>query len=219
MKRMEDYFNEEAAKHDDLFVEKMGMVEFYDEIERLIDGCNNKNNILVLGCGTGLEIERIKCSTNVTAIDIAEKMLDELKKKPLYKDLILTTICGSLLDLDFGKHSYDLVISCYVMHHFNEEQKISIYKKIFNCLTDVGAFINGDSMEKNQEDEQMRYKEAEKIYMESNLSFGSLHIDAPFCIDHEMAVLNKVGFNDIVLEKEWTRTKLYRASKSRTMDR
>jgi predicted TPR repeat methyltransferase len=213
MKTMEDHFNEQAAKHDELFVGKMGMTEFYDEIERQIENCNNKKNILVLGCGTGLEIERIKCNTNVTAIDIAEKMLVELKKKSLYKNLSLTTLCGSLLDLDFGNHSYDLVLSCYVMHHFNEEQKINIYKKIYNCLTDTGVFINGDSMEKNYDDEQLRYKEVEKIYIESNLPFASLHIDAPFCIDHEIEVLNKVGFSNIVIEKEWTRTKLYKAMK------
>ncbi|MDF2941557.1 MAG: methyltransferase family protein [Herbinix sp.] len=213
MKTMADYFNEEAVKHDDFFVGKLGMTEFYDELEHQIDTCNNKNNILVLGCGTGLEIERIKCSTYVTAIDIAEKMLVELKKKALYKGLFLTTICGSLLDLNFGHHTYDLVLSCYVMHHFNEEQKITIYEKIFNCLTDNGVFIHGDSMEKNYEDEQLRYKEAENIYIENNLPFASLHIDIPFCIEHEISVLNKVGFNDIVIEKEWSRTKLYRATK------
>jgi hypothetical protein len=99
------------------------------------------------------------------------------------------------------------------MHHFNEEQKTNIYRKIYACLMEDGSFINGDSMEKSYEDEQMRFKEAEQVYAESNLPFASLHIDAPFCIEHEMEVLSKVGFTDIILEKEWTRTKLYLAIK------
>lgn len=213
MKKIEDYFNEEAVKHDDLFVQKMGMTEFYDEIERQIERCNKKNNILVLGCGTGLEIERIKYSANVTAVDIAEKMLDELKKKQLHKDVILTTVCGTLLELDFGIHAYNLVLCCYVMHHFNEEQKINIYRKIYTCLTEDGTFINGDIMEKSYTDEHIHLKDAEKVYAESNLPFASLHVDVPFCIEHEMEVLSKVGFSDIVLEKEWSKTKLYRTTK------
>lgn len=213
MKKIEDYFNEEASKHDNLFVTKMGMSEFYDEVEHQIKKSTRKNNILVLGCGTGLEIERIKNKAKVTAVDIAEKMLIELRKKQLHKDLFLETICGSLLELDFGIQTYDLVLSCYVMHHFNEEQKINIYKKIYSCLTDSGSFINGDSIEKSYENEQIRLKEAEKVYYEGNLPFASLHIDVPFCIEHEMKVLKKVGFNNIILEKEWSNTKLYRATK------
>jgi 2-polyprenyl-3-methyl-5-hydroxy-6-metoxy-1,4-benzoquinol methylase len=212
--KIEDYFNEEAEKHDDLFVQKMGMTEFYDEIEHQIDKCPHKNNILVLGCGTGLEIERIRFCSNVTAVDIAEKMLIELKKKILYKGVNLHTVCGSILDFDFGIQQYDIVLSCYVMHHFNEEQKIIIYGKILNCLTSQGIFINGDSMEKDYETEQERLIQAEKVYKENNLPFASLHIDAPFCLEHELEVLTRVGFSDIVLEREWTRTKLYRASKN-----
>ncbi len=215
MKKIEDYFNEEASNHDDIFVRNIGLTEFYDELEHQIEKCTRKSNILVLGCGTGLEIERIKSSAKVTAIDIAEKMLDELRKKKLHKDLILTTVCGSLLELDYGIETYDLVLSCYVMHHFNEEQKSRIYSKIYGCLTEGGTFINGDIMEKSYVDEQIRLKDAEQVYSERELPFASLHIDVPFCIEHEMEVLKKVGFYDIVLEKEWSTTKLYRATKKR----
>ncbi len=142
-------------------------------------------------------------------------MLDELRKKKLHKDLILTTVCGSLLELDYGIETYDLVLSCYVMHHFNEEQKSRIYCKIYGCLTEGGTFINGDIMEKSYVDEQIRLKDAEQVYSERELPFASLHIDVPFCIEHEMEVLKKVGFYDIVLEKEWSTTKLYRATKKR----
>jgi tRNA (cmo5U34)-methyltransferase len=213
MKKIEDYFNEEASNHDDLFAWKIGLTEFYDELERQIGKCTRKSSILVLGCGTGLEIERIKSSAKVTAIDIAEKMLDELRKKQLHKDLILTTVCGSLLELDYGIQTYDLVLSCYVMHHFNEEQKIRIYSKIYGCLTEGGTFINGDIMEKSYVDEQIRVKGAEQVYSERELPFASLHIDVPFCIEHEMEVLRKAGFYDTVLEKEWSTTKLYRSTK------
>lgn len=211
---MVDYFNEEATKHDELFVQRMGMSEFYDEIERQINKCPKKANILVLGCGTGLEIERIKFPANVTALDIAVNMLEVLKKKILYKDVNLTTVCGSILEEDFGEQAYDIVLSCYVMHHFNETQKTTVYSKIQKCLTDLGTFINGDTMVNNYEEEHKHYKQVEKIYADYNLPFGSLHIDAPLCLEHEFAILTKAGFSNIVLEREWLQTKVYRARKA-----
>ena len=53
MKKMKDFFNDEALEHDDLFVKKMGMTEFYDEVEKTLNSCEHKSSVLVLGCGSG----------------------------------------------------------------------------------------------------------------------------------------------------------------------
>ena len=188
------------------------MSEFYDEIERQFEQCCNPRDILVLGCGTGLEIERIRYAANVTAVDISSKMLKQLQKKEL-SHLNLITLCASILEIDFGNDKYDLVLSCYTMHHFNEFQRIKIYQKIFNCLKSNGVFLHGDSMAITVEEEQMKLLEAEKIYREENLPFGSLHIDVPFTLGREFSINRRVGFNQLTLEKEWTRTKLYKAVK------
>ena len=74
-------------------------------------------------------------------------------------------------------------------------------------------FINGDSVEKSYKEEQMRLKDAQQIYTENKLPFASLHIDSPFCLEHELEVLKTVGFSEIIVEKEWSRTKLYRTFK------
>lgn len=215
MRKIEDHFNEEAEKHDEFFIEKLGLTEFYDEIEYQINKCSKKSNILVLGCGSGLEIERIKSKSKVTAIDIAKNMLNILKGKKLHDGVSLITICGSFLDVEFGVENYDLVLSCYAMHHFNEEQKNKLYKMIYNSLTEDGVFLNGDSMAKDYEEELKRFTAAQKIYNEQNLTFASLHIDVHFCIEHELEVLRNVGFNDIFIEREWNKTKIYRAIKKK----
>lgn len=213
MKSMAEHFNEEAKRHEDNFINKMGMADFYDEVELQIDKCSYKTDILILGCGTGLEVERIKHKANVLAIDIAEEMLNELRGKELHQGISLDTICGSLFDVNYGTDKFDIVLTCYVTHHFNEEQKLLLYKKVYDCLRDGGSFINGDSMAKTKEDEVSRFDEAEKIYKEQGLPFGSLHIDIPFCYEHELTVLNKAGFCNIILEREWQITKLYRVIK------
>jgi hypothetical protein len=72
------HFNKCASDYDRHFYEDLGMCEFYDEIENQINICGKPKNILVLGCGTGLEIERIKHSAIVTAIDIPLALGTEL---------------------------------------------------------------------------------------------------------------------------------------------
>jgi tRNA (cmo5U34)-methyltransferase len=213
MKSMEDFFNEEASKYDNNFINVLGMSEYYDEIEKQLDLCDQKNEILVLGCGTGLEIERIKSKSNVTAIDISMAMIDELKRKDFCKDINLTTIVGSYFDVDFGLKTYDVVLSSYSFHHFNKEQKLLLYTKIYNCLKENGNFIHGDSVAATMDDELTRLKQAEKIYADSRAPFGSIHIDVPLTIQSELSILRNAGFSNIKIEKEWSRTTLYSAIK------
>ena len=89
---MDIHFNKCASDYDRHFYEDLGMCEFYDEIEKQINICGKPKNILVLGCGTGLDIERIKYSAIVTAIDISSGMLTELKKKKFFPRVTLKLI-------------------------------------------------------------------------------------------------------------------------------
>ena len=213
MESMADHWNKQAEGHDEKFIGELGMTAFYDEVERQLFKCPCKSNILVLGCGTGLEIERIKFKANVTAIDISEKMLEELGKKELYSGISLNIICGSFLEIDFENNAYDIVLSCLAMHHFDEDQKTLLYEKIYKSLSKRGIFLNGDTMEETREGEIRRFEDAKKIYDEKNLSFGSLHIDVPFCFEHDEKILKAVGFRDMIIEREWDTVKLYRAIK------
>lgn len=213
MKKMNEYFNDEAMEHDDLFIKKMGMDEFYDEIESVLNSCDNKDSILVLGCGSGLEIERIKFPCNVLGVDISDKMIEVLEQKKLYDGVKLNTLCGSFLELDFEENNYDIVLSCYAMHHFNSEQKQSIYNKIYSSLKNGGVFVNGDTIAVNRKEEDKCMLEAEKIYKNENMPFASLHVDVPFCFEHEKEVLKNARFNEIELVKEWTNTKIYKCKK------
>lgn len=213
MKRIKEYFDEEASLHDEFFIHKMGLGEFYDAVEQEINKCIHKDKILVLGCGSGLEIERIKFPSYVVGVDISDKMLDVLKQKKLFEGLQLATVCASILDLDFGENEYDIVLSCFTMHHFNANQKLDIYKKIHKCLKSNGVFINGDTMVANLDEEESFRQMAEEVYEKENLPFASLHIDAPLCWLHEKEILSSSSFREISLVKEWTKTKLYKCLK------
>lgn len=210
---MDIHFNKCASDYDRHFYEDLGMCEFYDEIEKQINACGNPKDILVLGCGTGLEIERIKHSAIVTAIDISIGMLDELKKKELHPQVNLSTICGSYFDVPFTENKFDLVLSTYSLHHFRIQQKALLYSKIYDCLKPKGYFINGDTVCKDKDTETMLLSRAEDFYQEQELPFGSMHIDIPLALDTEIALLSDAGFNNITLERRWDKTALVKSVK------
>lgn len=99
-----------------------------------------------------MEDERIKFPCDVIGVDISDKMLEVLRKKKLHKDVNLSTRCGSFLELNFEENNYDIVLSCYAMHHFNLEQKQNIYSKIYATQKNGGVFINGDIIATNQKE-------------------------------------------------------------------
>jgi len=210
---MDIHFNKCALDYDRNFYENLGMCEFYDEIEKQINICGKPKNILVLGCGTGLEIERIKYSATVTAVDISYGMLAELKKKELYPQVRLNTICNSYFDVTFTEKDFDLVLSTYSLHHFTVQQKSQLYTKIYNCLKPDGYFINGDTVCRDKDTEIKLINEAEEFYQREGLPFGSIHIDVPLALDTEFALLSEAGFNSVSVERRWNKTALIKAIK------
>jgi ubiquinone/menaquinone biosynthesis C-methylase UbiE len=210
---MDVHFNECAPDYDRHFYEDLGMCEFYDEIEKQISACGEPKNILVLGCGTGLEIERIKHPATVTAIDISPGMLEELKRKKLHPNVTLSTICNSYFDVQFQENHFDLVLSTYSFHHFTIQQKVQLYRKIYNCLKENAYFINGDTVCKDKETEIYLLNNAEELYERQQVPFGSIHIDVPLALDTELTLLSDTGFNSISVERRWNKTALIKSVK------
>lgn len=213
IENMDIHFNKCASDYDRNFYEDLRMCEFYDEIEKQINICGKPTNILVLGCGTGLEIERIKHSAIVTAIDISSGMLEELKKKELHPQVTLNTICNSYFDVNFADNNFDLVLSTYSFHHFTVQQKTELYRKIYNCLKANAYFINGDTVCKDKDTEINLVKNANEVYESQQLPFGSIHIDVPLALGTELSLLSNTGFNSISVEKRWNKTALIKAIK------
>lgn len=210
---MNIHFNKCALDYDRHFYKALGMCEFYDEIEKQLNTCGRPKNILVLGCGTGLEIERIKYSAIVTAVDISYGMLDELKKKELHPQVTLNIVCSSYFDMTFAENNFDLVLSTYSFHHFTAQQKAQLYRKIYNCLKTNGYFINGDTVCRDKETETKLRNEAERFYRRQKIAIGSMHIDIPLALSTELDLLSDAGFNNLSVEKIWDKTALIKAIK------
>ena len=180
------FFNEEIDTYDDVHATYMNTKK---TLGNSLDKDTKK--ILDLGAGTGLELIHVFelfPSAEVTVIDITENMLEELKKRN-FADHV-TTICRDFFEVEFGDN-YDAVISTSALHHFKTEEKIKLYKKIYDCLKESGQFINCDKIALTQEIED------EQLYeLEHNIE-NHKHIDTPLTVEHEIEVLKRVGFEDI----------------------
>ena len=187
---MKDFFDGKANDYDDNkqsshLKKRKNKSAIIEELK------NNIETVLDLGAGTGLELiplfEKFP-NTKVTAIDISDNMLEELKGRSFANKV--KTICGDFFELDFGCN-YDAVISSAALHHFNEKDKKELYTKIYECLKNDGQFINSDRFVDTQEEQDRLMKEYEET---PNLY---PHMDTPLTTENEKRILNEIGFKNI----------------------
>lgn len=160
------------------------------------------HEILDLGCGTGLELDKIwekNPYVAVTGVDLCQSMLDQLVEK--HFDKHLTVVCQDYFQYDFGSDRWDAVISFQSLHHFLPKQKKVLYQKIYNGLRDGGSFILGDYIACCDEEEELLRSVCMKKRKQSAISEDCfVHFDIPLTLDHELEVMKNVGFQ---IEKVW----------------
>ncbi len=185
---MNEFFNKVVdidydERHLKLIEAKEKIIDFLpDSIEKVLD----------LGSGTGLQLIKLyKKYPNVhtTAIDISDGMLKKLEARHISDKI--TIINKSFFDYDF-ENGIDAVISSQALHHFEPKDKLTLYKKIYDCLKTDGVFVNEDYFAEDEKAEKQLFND---YY---NLVRGEgKHYDTPLTIDHEIELLKEVGFNNI----------------------
>lgn len=188
---MRNFFNNKIDSYD------KSHEEYMDTKKALVDAIDKDvNRVLDLGAGTGLELIYLfkkYPKAKVTVVDITENMLKELMKRDFANNV--TCICGDFFEVDFGS-DYDVVISTSALHHFSEEDKLKLYKKILNCLKEKGKFINCDKICMSQEEQDCCFRE----YQENPNKYA--HMDTPLTKENECKILNEVGFNSVEVLKD-----------------
>ena len=183
---MRSFFNSKIDSYDQVHE------SFMDTKKALVESLDdNTFKVLDLGAGTGLELiylfERFP-NINVTVIDVSENMLRELKNR--YFEGNVNCICGDFFEVDFG-NDYDAVISTSALHHFNEVDKLRLYKKVLSCLKDNGLFINCDKV-------ALSIEEQDKCLRDYNDNPNMRpHMDTPLTKDNEVKILNEAGFSSV----------------------
>ncbi|MBQ3708849.1 MAG: class I SAM-dependent methyltransferase [Clostridia bacterium] len=187
---MQAFFDRKADGYDDVHRSFMGTKTSLTDA--LPDGTHR---ILDLGGGTGLELfplfERFP-DAQVTVIDVSEKMLDLLMKRPFANHV--QPVFGDFFEVGFGT-DYDAVISTSALHHFEPDDKRILWRKVYDCLRPGGLFLNADKISKNRTAEA----DAFAFYRENKDSGEYPHIDTPLAPSTEVQLLEDTGFHHITV--------------------
>jgi len=102
--------------------------------------------VLDLGAGTGLMAAFIAYSfpnARITMVDISNEMLERARARfelagPRFRFEV------SDYGVDRIQEKYDAIVSALSIHHLSDEQKRSLFKRIYGALNDDGVFVNAE---------------------------------------------------------------------------
>ena len=208
LEQMDDFFTARVSGYDEHMRTTIeGASGFYAYTASLLP-MENEARVLDLGCGTGLELEeyfRLNPDADVTGIDLSEAMLNALREK--LPDRKISLLQGSYFDIPFGEKAYDAAVSVESLHHFPAELKEKLYRKLHAALKSGGCFVLTDYFAESDELETEYFQNLKQLKKEQGLPENVFfHYDTPLTVDHEIQVLQRAGFSDVQIRKEWGTT-------------
>lgn len=166
----------------------------YQWMARLIPG--EARNLLDIGCGTGLELDeifRLRPDISVTGIDLEPAMLERLKAK--HRDRDIRLIQGDYFQVPFGESCFDATVSFETLHHFKIEDKIVLFRKLYQALRPGGCYLEADYIAESEEMEAYLFAEYARRREKSGIGADVfVHFDTPLTLEHEMGLLQEAGF-------------------------
>lgn len=180
--------------------------DFYTLSTSIADIANDAPTIVDIGAGTGLLsahlLERYP-DAKLILIDISEKMLDVAKIR-FQNESNVEYIVADYTAYEFAG-SVDIVISSLSIHHLTDDDKKSLYRKIFACLKHNGLFINADQVLGSTPYLESLYKDDWKKKVESSglskdeiaSAYERITLDKMSTLDEQLSWLRDVGFQDV----------------------
>ena len=205
LEKMDQFFEARLVGYDEHMLNEIdGAREFYP----FTAACLPQGQILDLGCGTGLELEYLfarHADAAVTGIDLSAGMLDALREK--FPDKNLTLIQGSYFDVPLGEHCFDAAVSVESLHHFTQEKKTGLYRKLHAALKDGGCFVLTDYFAADDAEEEFYFSELHRLKAQQGIADDAFyHYDTPLTVAHETEALLSAGFARVEDKKSWGAT-------------
>ena len=197
LETMSDFFTARVDGYDEHMLRDVeGCREGYPLMASLVP--THTRRLLDLGCGTGLELDEIFKrfpDLDVTGVDMTAAMLDQLLAK--HPDKKLTLICDDYFTADFGD-GFDCAVSFETMHHFTQEKKTALYRRVCEALAPHGVYIECDYMAELQEQEDFFFSELARMRAEQGIPEDVfVHYDTPCTIQNQIAMLKAAGFTTV----------------------
>jgi len=214
LEKMDAFFEARLEGYDEhMLTEIEGAAEFYPATAALLPEAPGAK-VLDLGCGTGLELEfyfRRNPTAQVTGIDLSAGMLAALKEK--FPDRNLALVQGSYFEVPLGEN-YDAALSVESLHHFTQEEKTALYRKLHTALKDGGYFILTDYFALDDAYEAFYFGELRRLKAEQGIADDAFyHYDTPLTVAHETQALRDAGFSRVEEICSWEATHILKAYK------
>lgn len=200
IEKMADFFDARVEGYEAHMFENVGSADVYYKETAKCFPIIKEMKLLDLGCGTGLELDELfplMPDMQVTGVDMSGKMLDKLRQK--HADRNLTLIQGDYSSTEFPPDFFDAAVAVQTMHHFREEEKLRLYRKILTALKPGGMYVETDYTAGDWEEEQAMLLEADRLIAETGDSSTLFHIDVPFTAEHQLTLLRRAGFTHVKL--------------------
>ena len=207
LEKMDAFFEARLEGYDEHMMTAIdGAEEFYPYTASLLP--KGHAAVLDLGCGTGLELEfyfRLNPTARVTGIDLSEGMLAALAEK--FRDKTLDLRRGSYFDMPLGDGCFDAAVSVESLHHFTQETKEGLYRRLHAALKADGAFVLTDYFAPDDAYEAFYFGELARLRAEQGIADDAFyHYDTPLTVAHEAAALRNAGFSRVEDVKNWGAT-------------
>lgn len=215
LEKMAEFFDNRLVGYDEHMLNNIESARVFYPYTAACLPMNEGAEVLDLGCGTGLELEeyfRLNHSAKVTGIDLAPGMLAELRRKLGERDI--TLIEGSYFEIPLGEGKYDAAVSVESLHHFTKDEKLPLYKKLYNSLKDNGYFILTDYFASSDEEECRLRQDLIRLKAEQGITDAEFyHYDTPLTVSHECEAIYEAGFSHVEVLNSWGATYTLRAIK------
>lgn len=199
--RMGDFFDQRSAGYDEHMQQSLDAFEaFYEAVAQPIPRTDAELEILDIGCGTGLELASIfrrAPNARITGFDLSARMLERLRRKYLGRLGQLTLVQGSYLEMPLGEARYDYVVSVMTLHHLEPRSKGEVYRRIWQALTEEGAYIEGDYIVSGERADQLLAEYRQKMDQVEEGGGGAYHIDIPLTMEMQRRLLLEAGFAQV----------------------
>ena len=198
IERMAEFFDARAEGYEAHMMENVVGADEYYRVTAECFPAREKMNLLDLGCGTGLELDELfprLPDMKVTGVDMSGNMLDILRRK--HPDRDMTLIQGDYFTAELPAGGFDAAVAVQTMHHFRDDEKIRLYRRILGFLKPGGMYIETDYTAVDEAEEERMLSEADRLLREGGEKNILYHIDIPFTSEHQARLLTEAGFREV----------------------